>query len=479
MSLSQPEPNSISPPTPAAPPRLELQWLVGSDPSTHEPNRRQARLLCVLSLVGSLLYFSSVLVSIFLHAQASVPILMGITSVLLAITYGLVRSGRYEIGLIVGLGLQALVSFFLLAAVYDGSTLSVLTAAIWIALTILIGKILLSTRGTMLLALVMLAGLVLEGLFLKIPLDVLLLPVYYMAAVSVLVVVGNNHRDMLENDRLSELSAANQALERLRASLEAKVVERTRDLERANQELNAEIAERQYVEDALQKARAELELRVEERTLELAQANFALTRQIKAQKLSEAALSESEERFRTLFESSPDAIVLYDPQVPTWPIVDCNQSLGRMIGYSREELLGQPLTTATGVKYDPVRVAQSIDRLRREGRLDFEMVQRRKDGSNLQVEIAATLVTLRGRELVLGIGRDISARKQAEQARLKFELGIERSGEAVFMTDPDGTITYVNPAFEKTYGFSKAEAVGKTPRILKSGYLSPERYRYF
>ncbi|HEX7566634.1 MAG TPA: PAS domain S-box protein, partial [Bradyrhizobium sp.] len=95
------------------------------------------------------------------------------------------------------------------------------------------------------------------------------------------------------------------------------------------------------------------------------------------------------------------------------------------------------------------------------------------------MEIASTLLTLGDRELVLSIGRDISARKQAEQARLKFELGIERSGEAVFMTDPDGTITYVNPAFEKTYGFSKAEAVGQNPRILKSGVLTPERYRYF
>jgi PAS domain S-box-containing protein len=60
---------------------------------------------------------------------------------------------------------------------------------------------------------------------------------------------------------------------------------------------------------------------------------------------------------------------------------------------------------------------------------------------------------------------------------LKFKLGIERSSDAIFLTEPDGTITYVNPAFEKLYGIRSAEAVGKTPRILKSGLQSEDFYR--
>ena len=457
-----------------------LEWLVAAAPSIREPQaRRQARLLAILSLVGSFLYLSSTFVCLYLGAPIAVPVLMAITCVLMALTYGLTRSGRYEMGLIVGLGLQAMVSFFVLAAVYDGGTLSVLTAAIWSALTILIGRILLSSRGAKMLALTMLAGWILEAVLLQIPLEVLLLPLYYLAAVSVLVVVGNNHRDMLEKDRLAELSATNQELKRLRDSLEAKVSERTRDLEMANRVLNGEIVQRQHAQQALLKAGAELELRVEERTTELARANAALERQVDAQKLTESALSESEQRFRTLFENSPDAIVLCDPQTPQWLIVDCNTNFCRVNGCSKQELIGQPLRIASGDKPDPGLFALSLDRIRGEGRFNFEMVQPRKDGTVLQMEIAATLVTVGDRELVLSIGRDISARKQAEQARLKFELGIERSGEAVFMTDPNGIITYVNPAFEKTYGFSKAEAEGQNPRILKSGTLSLERYRHF
>ncbi len=59
----------------------------------------------------------------------------------------------------------------------------------------------------------------------------------------------------------------------------------------------------------------------------------------------------------------------------------------------------------------------------------------------------------------------------------KFKLGIERSSDAVFLTDPDGAITYVNPAFERLYGIRSADAVGKTPRILKSGVQSDDVYK--
>lgn len=60
-------------------------------------------------------------------------------------------------------------------------------------------------------------------------------------------------------------------------------------------------------------------------------------------------------------------------------------------------------------------------------------------------------------------------RAKSEDELLKFRLGIERSDEVIFMTDSEGEILYVNPAFEKTYGFCKEELAGKTPRVLKSG----------
>jgi len=67
----------------------------------------------------------------------------------------------------------------------------------------------------------------------------------------------------------------------------------------------------------------------------------------------------------------------------------------------------------------------------------------------------------------------------AEREIQKFKLGIDRSDNAVFITDVEGTIQYTNPAFENVYGFTSEEAIGKTPRILKSGLVPDEQYKHF
>ncbi len=59
----------------------------------------------------------------------------------------------------------------------------------------------------------------------------------------------------------------------------------------------------------------------------------------------------------------------------------------------------------------------------------------------------------------------------------KLTKAVEALAEAVIITDPGGTITYVNPAFEKITGFSSEETLGRNPRILKSGQNPPERYK--
>jgi PAS domain S-box-containing protein len=62
---------------------------------------------------------------------------------------------------------------------------------------------------------------------------------------------------------------------------------------------------------------------------------------------------------------------------------------------------------------------------------------------------------------------------------IQFKMGIEGSGDAVFATDKNGTITYANPAFEKVYGYTPAEVIGKNPRMIKSGLLTTENYQAF
>ncbi|WP_374057582.1 PAS domain-containing sensor histidine kinase [Halorhabdus salina] len=72
--------------------------------------------------------------------------------------------------------------------------------------------------------------------------------------------------------------------------------------------------------------------------------------------------------------------------------------------------------------------------------------------------------------------RDITDERERERERRRFENAVEHAGHAIFITDTDGTIEYVNPAFEAVTGFDEQEALGENPRILKSGELSEKYY---
>lgn len=71
---------------------------------------------------------------------------------------------------------------------------------------------------------------------------------------------------------------------------------------------------------------------------------------------------------------------------------------------------------------------------------------------------------------------DITARVQGEQTAEKFHRAVETAGHAIFITDPEGTITYVNPAFTEITGYTAADAVGETPRLLKSDEMDTGFY---
>ncbi|NCA81858.1 MAG: PAS domain S-box protein [Opitutae bacterium] len=83
-----------------------------------------------------------------------------------------------------------------------------------------------------------------------------------------------------------------------------------------------------------------------------------------------------------------------------------------------------------------------------------------------------------GRLLALeGFIADITQRKRAETERERLTRAIEQSGETIVITDADGTILYVNPAFTRTSGYSREEALGQNPRILQSGVQDRAFYR--
>ncbi len=76
-----------------------------------------------------------------------------------------------------------------------------------------------------------------------------------------------------------------------------------------------------------------------------------------------------------------------------------------------------------------------------------------------------------------GLISDISERKRMEAERERLIAAIEQAGEVIFLTDPFAEILYVNPAFERVSGYTKEEALGRNPRMLKSGKQDQAFYR--
>ncbi len=135
------------------------------------------------------------------------------------------------------------------------------------------------------------------------------------------------------------------------------------------------------------------------------------------------ALRESEQRFRVLFAASPDAVLLIDPHDPRadWPIVDCNAAACQMNGFTRAELLGQSVDILNASPGNPPERAAYLERLRREPVVHLETSRKHKTGTVFPIEVSTSVIILAGREMVLGIDRDITERKRVELALRESE----------------------------------------------------------
>lgn len=186
-----------------------------------------------------------------------------------------------------------------------------------------------------------------------------------------------------------------------------------------------DITERKLAEDKIRnlltevaRQRGDLEIRVQQRTSELNTLNLRLQDELAERHRLVESLSETQARFQLLFEASPDPILLVDPTgtAGPWSIVDCNEAACKMNGYSREELVGQSVDILNPTPGNPAERTTYLDRIRRRGVLQQEVLHRHQDGHLFPVENSSTLITVEGRELVLGIDRDITERKQVEEA---------------------------------------------------------------
>jgi sigma-54 dependent transcriptional regulator, acetoin dehydrogenase operon transcriptional activator AcoR len=181
---------------------------------------------------------------------------------------------------------------------------------------------------------------------------------------------------------------------------------------------------------------------------------------ISERKRAQEALHDSEERLKILFENAPDGCYLIDLK---GVFVDGNRAAEEMVGYQRGELVGKSFfkTRLLPVSQIPkVTALLALNVLGRPTGPD-ELVLRRKDGSRVNIEIRTYPVKIKDRTLVLGIARDISTRKRAEEAlrssEERFRGLFEQSNDAIFMHTLGGRILDVNRSAAKLLGYSRRE----------------------
>lgn len=131
---------------------------------------------------------------------------------------------------------------------------------------------------------------------------------------------------------------------------------------------------------------------------------------------AERALEVSEKKYRNLFESATDGILIIDTE--TRKILDANKILKRRLGYIREEILRLTIDDINPPDLN-IETDEAYDKLKRGENVIFERIHRRKDGSHIPVEVNASLIDYGGRKAILGFIRDITDRKRDEETLRK------------------------------------------------------------
>jgi len=180
---------------------------------------------------------------------------------------------------------------------------------------------------------------------------------------------------------------------------------------------------------------------------------------------SESALIESDIKYSTLFHSSLDSIFVHDMD---GNILDVNKTAIKQYGYSLVEMRKENIRNLHPASTLDVQ-RRAFAKVEEQGYVRFEIECLTKSGQSFIGEISANSFMLHGEPCVQGIVRNIDERKQAEKTIHMLSSSIEQASESIVITDAGGTIEYLNPAFTEMTGYQQDEAIGKNPRILKSG----------
>lgn len=188
---------------------------------------------------------------------------------------------------------------------------------------------------------------------------------------------------------------------------------------------------------------------------------FCLDIDLSEQKRVQHALMESEMRFKALHNASFGGIVIHDKGL----ILECNEGLSKISGYSVDELIGMNGLLLIAENSRSVVMENILSGYEK----PYEAFGLHKDGFEYPVRLEARGIPYKGKDVRVVEFRDITEEKKAqEELRLAASV-FTQAREGILISDVNGVIINVNKAFSYITGYAYDEVVGKKPNMLKSG----------
>jgi len=185
---------------------------------------------------------------------------------------------------------------------------------------------------------------------------------------------------------------------------------------------------------------------------------------------------ESEQRYRSLLDNAPDGVFVQTKE----RIAYVNREMLQILRAERpEQLIGQPVLNLVAPEWRKI-VKERMQRMNTTAAGPLPMIEEeylRVDNSRVAVEVSAVPAVFDGDRGALVFVRDMTDRKRMDEKVRQLSRAVEQSPVSIVITNKDGNIEYVNRKFTEVTGYSFSEAIGKNPRILKSGELPPELYQ--
>jgi two-component system, sensor histidine kinase and response regulator len=182
---------------------------------------------------------------------------------------------------------------------------------------------------------------------------------------------------------------------------------------------------------------------------------------------AEAALGQSE-ALKAVLDSVLDCIITMGAD---GRVLEFNAAAERTFGYTKAEAIGRELADLIIPPQlrDTHRAGLARYLATGDGPLlgkPIEVTAVRSDGSEVPVELAITAIRSGKAQIFTGVLRDLTARRQADEARARLAAIVDSSDDAIFSTSPEDTILTWNAGAERLYGYAASEAIGRTRALL-------------